>query len=116
MYFKPDYNNLINAPLHGDRMEVSMKLMTAVIPCYNSAAYMNHAIDTLLSGGEEIEILIVNDGSTDDTQKIAEEYQAKHPSVIRVINQENGGHGEAVIPGWPMLSGCILRWLTVMTG
>lgn len=76
-----------------------MKLMTAVIPCYNSAAYMSHAIETLLSGGEEMEIIIVNDGSSDDTQKIAEEYQERHPSIIRVISQENGGHGEAVNTG-----------------
>lgn len=76
-----------------------MKLLTAAIPCYNSAAYMNRAIDTLLSGGEEMEIIIVNDGSSDDTQKIAEEYQAKYPSIIKVIKQENGGHGEAVNTG-----------------
>jgi len=76
-----------------------MKLLTAAIPCYNSAAYMSHAIETLLSGGEEMEIIIVNDGSSDDTQKIAEEYQAKYPTIIRVIKQENGGHGEAVNTG-----------------
>lgn len=76
-----------------------MKLLTAAIPCYNSAAYMCHAIETLLSGGDEIEIIIVNDGSSDDTQKIGEEYQQRYPNIIRVINQENGGHGEAVNTG-----------------
>ena len=76
-----------------------MKLLTAAIPCYNSAAYMNRAIDTLLSGGEEMEIIIVNDGSVDDTQKIAEEYQTRYPSIIKVVYQENGGHGEAVNTG-----------------
>lgn len=76
-----------------------MKLLTAVIPCYNSAAYMSHAIETLLSGGDEMEIIIVNDGSTDETQNIGEEYQAKHPGIIRIISQENGGHGEAVNTG-----------------
>lgn len=60
---------------------------------------MNHAIDTVLTGGEEIEILIVNDGSKDDTAKIAEEYAAKYPTIIRAIHQENGGHGEAVNTG-----------------
>lgn len=76
-----------------------MKLLTAAIPCYNSAAYMARAIETLLSGGEEIEIIIINDGSVDDTLKIAEEYRQDYPSIIRVINQENGGHGEAVNTG-----------------
>jgi glycosyltransferase involved in cell wall biosynthesis len=86
-----------------------MKLLTAAIPCYNSADYMHRAIDTLLTGGEEIEILIINDGSSDDTQKIAEEYQAKHPSIIRLINQENGGHGEAVNAGLVSATGLYFK-------
>ena len=86
-----------------------MKLLTAAIPCYNSAAYMNHAIDTLLTGGEEMEIIIVNDGSTDDTQKIAEEYQSKYPTIIRVIHQENGGHGEAVNAGLANATGLYFK-------
>jgi Glycosyltransferases involved in cell wall biogenesis len=76
-----------------------MKLLTAAIPCYNSAEYMGHAIESLLTGGEDMEILIVNDGSKDDTAKIADEYAAKYPSIIRAIHQENGGHGEAVNTG-----------------
>ena len=60
---------------------------------------MNHAIDSVLTGGEDIEILIINDGSKDDTAKIAEEYAAKYPTIIRAIHQENGGHGEAVNTG-----------------
>ncbi len=86
-----------------------MKLLTAAIPCYNSEAYMGHAIDTLLSGGEEMEIIIVNDGSSDNTQKIAEEYQAKYPSIIRVIKQENGGHGEAVNTGLANANGLYFK-------
>jgi len=86
-----------------------MKLLTAAIPCYNSAAYMNRAIDTLLSGGEEMEIIIINDGSSDDTQKIAMEYQTKHPSVIRVIHQDNGGHGEAVNTGLANATGLYFK-------
>ena len=46
------------------------KLITFAVPCYNSAAYMQRCIDTLLTAGEEAEIIIVNDGSTDDTRKI----------------------------------------------
>ncbi|NLL73895.1 MAG: glycosyltransferase family 2 protein [Clostridiales bacterium] len=76
-----------------------MKLLTAAVPCYNSAEYMSHAIDTLLSGGDDIEIIIVNDGSKDDTEKIGLKYQEKYPDIVRVISQENGGHGEAVNTG-----------------
>jgi glycosyltransferase involved in cell wall biosynthesis len=76
-----------------------MKLITAAIPCYNSAAYMSKAIESLLVGGEDIEIIIVNDGSKDDTAKIADEYANKYPTIIKAIHQENGGHGEAVNAG-----------------
>lgn len=76
-----------------------MKLLTAAIPCYNSAAYMRRAIETLLTGGEDMEILIINDGSKDDTGKIADEYAKKYPRIIRAIHQENGGHGDAVNTG-----------------
>ena len=86
-----------------------MKLLTAAIPCYNSAAYMSRAIETLLTGGEEMDIIIVNDGSSDDTQKIAEEYQRNYPSIIRVINQENGGHGEAVNTGLANAAGMYFK-------
>ena len=76
-----------------------MKLLTVAIPCYNSEDYLANAIETLLPGGKELEIIIVNDGSTDDTLKVAEKYQKKHPDIVRIISQENGGHGEAVNTG-----------------
>lgn len=76
-----------------------MKLLSVVVPCYNSQQYMKKCIDSLLNGGEEVEILIVNDGSVDDTAKIADDYERKYPSIVRAIHQENGGHGEAVNAG-----------------
>ena len=76
-----------------------MKVLSVAIPCYNSEAYMAKAIESLLPGGEDIEILIVNDGSKDNTQTIGEEYAMKYPGIVRVIKQENGGHGEAVNTG-----------------
>ena len=76
-----------------------MKLLSAAIPCYNSAAYMEKAIESLLKGGEDVEIIIVNDGSTDATAQIADQYALKYPSIIKTIHQENGGHGCAVNTG-----------------
>lgn len=76
-----------------------MKLLTIAIPSYNSAEYMRKCIDSLLPGGEDVEIIIVNDGSTDATADIAEEYREKFPSIVKVINKENGGHGSAVNAG-----------------
>lgn len=77
-----------------------MKLLSIAVPCYNSAAYMEHCLDTLLTGGEEVEIIIVNDGSTkDNTAEIAERYQAAHPTIVKAIHKENGGHGSGVNAG-----------------
>lgn len=76
-----------------------MKYISFVIPCYNSQDYMSRAIESILTGGEEIEIIIVNDGSTDRTSEIAHEYRKQYPNVVRVIDKENGGHGDAVNAG-----------------
>lgn len=76
-----------------------MKLITFAIPCYNSQDYMSHCIDSILSVKEDIEIVIINDGSKDDTLKIAKEYEKKYPEIIKVVDQENQGHGEGVNQG-----------------
>lgn len=77
-----------------------MKLLSVAVPCYNSSEYMDKCIKTLLSGGEDIEIIIVDDGSTkDNTAEIADNYAKEYPSIVKVIHQENGGHGEGVNQG-----------------
>ena len=76
-----------------------MKLLTFAIPSYNSQDYMEHCILSLLPGGDDVEILIVDDGSKDRTAEIADEYERKYPGIVRAIHQENGGHGEAVNAG-----------------
>ena len=76
-----------------------MKLLTVTVPCYNSQDYMERCIDSLLPGGEDVEIIIVDDGSTDRTAQIADEYARKYPEIVRVIHQENGGHGAGLNAG-----------------
>ena len=76
-----------------------MKLLTFAIPSYNSQDYMEHCIQSLLPGGDDVEILVVDDGSKDRTAEIADEYEKKYPGIVRAIHQENGGHGEAVNAG-----------------
>ena len=68
-----------------------MKLLTIAIPCYNSQDYMRKCVDSLLIGGDDVEILIINDGSQDRTAEIANEYEKNYPGIIRAIHQENGG-------------------------
>lgn len=77
-----------------------MKLLSIAIPCYNSEAYMRKCIDSLLVGGEDVEIIIVDDGSTKDrTAEIADEYAAQFPTIIKAVHKANGGHGSAVNAG-----------------
>ena len=79
---------------------MQQKLITFAVPCYNSAAYMRHCIETLLSAGEQAEIILVDDGSVkDETPAICDEYAAKYPTIVKAIHQENGGHGEGVNQG-----------------
>ncbi len=73
-----------------------MKYISFAIPSYNSESYMEHAIQSILPAGEDVEILVVNDGSKDRTREIGELYASKYPSIVKVINKENGGHGDAV--------------------
>ncbi|MCI8578084.1 MAG: glycosyltransferase family 2 protein [Lachnospiraceae bacterium] len=87
-----------------------MKLLSIAIPCYNSEAYMRNCIESLLPGGDEVEILIVDDGSARDrTGEIADEYEAKYPGICRAIHQENGGHGEAVNAGLRAATGIYFK-------
>lgn len=76
-----------------------MKLISFAVPCYNSQDYLNHCIETLLVGGEDVEIIIINDGSKDRTKDIANEYQSKYPGIVRAVHKENGGHGSGVNRG-----------------
>jgi glycosyltransferase involved in cell wall biosynthesis len=76
-----------------------MKILTVAIPSYNSEAYMKKAIDHAVVGGDDVEVLIIDDGSKDRTLEIARDYEARFPGIVRAIHQENKGHGGAVNTG-----------------
>ncbi|WP_073983170.1 AEC family transporter [Actinomyces bouchesdurhonensis] len=77
---------------------MSAPLLTVIVPAYNSEDYLDRALTTLVGYGDELETIIVNDGSKDNTAQIADEWAARYPSV-RVIHQENKGHGGAAASG-----------------
>ena len=70
---------------------------------------MRNCVDSLLKGGEDVEILIVDDGSKDDTLKIAKEYEEKYPTIVKAIHQENKGHGGAVNTGLAHATGLYFK-------
>lgn len=86
-----------------------MKLLSITIPCYNSQEYMEKCVDSLLAGGEDVEIIIVDDGSSDNTGSIAKAYEKKYPSIVKAVRKENGGHGSAVNAGLSQATGLFFK-------
>lgn len=88
-----------------------MKILSVAIPSYNSQDYMSKAIESVLPGGDDVEIIVVDDGSKDRTREIGEEYAKKYPGIVKVISQENGGHGCAVNTGLENATGVYYKVL-----
>lgn len=86
-----------------------MKLLTVTVPCYNSQDYMENCINSLLTGGDRVEIIIIDDGSADQTGVIADAFAERYPDIVRVIHQPNGGHGEGVNQGLAHASGTYFK-------
>ena len=74
------------------------KTLTFLVPCYNVEHCVRHCIDSMLVDPilDDIEILLINDGSKDKTLEILREYETKYPDTVRVIDKPNGGWGTAI--------------------
>lgn len=98
------------------------KYITFAIPSYNSQDYLSNCIESIVGLGEEVEVIVINDGSKDNTLKIALDYQKKYPNIIRIIDKENGGHGSGVNAGIEKATGLYYKvvdsddWLDEETG
>lgn len=77
------------------------KILTITVPSYNTEKYIDECLPTLMSSeiNDRLEIIMVNDGSSDGTLEKAREYEKKFPNTIRVIDKENGGHGSTINKG-----------------
>ena len=82
-----------------------MKYITFAVPCYNSEAYMKRCVDSLVAGGGDVEVILIDDGSGDGTGRIADEYMIRYPDIVRVVHKENGGHGSGVNKGLELARG-----------
>jgi len=78
-----------------------VKLLSIIIPSYNVEKYIKDAIAPYLELDftKRIEVLIVNDGSKDNTLQLAKQYEEQNPNMIKVIDKKNGGHGSAINAG-----------------
>lgn len=77
------------------------KILTVVMPSYNAESYLYETVPTILASKfvNDIELIIVNDGSKDNTLKIAQSFEESHPNTVKIIDKENGGHGSAINVG-----------------
>ena len=79
-----------------------MKILTVVIPSYNVESTLNDTLDSLCADEtilDDLDIVVVDDGSADGTSRIARRYAGRHPDSVRLIRKENGGHGSTVNEG-----------------
>ena len=75
--------------------ETMNPVLTISIAAYNVGVYLKEGLDSL-EGVDGLEVLIINDGSTDDTARVAGAFVESNPDVFRLINKENGGYGSTV--------------------
>ena len=90
------------------------KLLTIVIPTYNMQSYLHRCLDSLLLSDkqmEQLEVLVVNDGSKDNSSAIAHEYETKYPGVFQVIDKENGNYGSCINRGLKEATGKYIKIL-----
>lgn len=88
-----------------------MKTLSFIIPAYNSEAFLRKCLDSMLSPEvlARLDILVVNDGSTDATPTIAQEYCRRYPDSVCLLSQENKGHGGALNTGCAAARGKYLK-------
>lgn len=90
-----------------------MKVLTVLVPVYNTEKYIRRCLDSVTSREvlSDIEVLVVSDGSRDNSEAIARKYEEKYPDTVKVIAKENGGHGSTINKGLELASGKYFRVL-----
>lgn len=84
-----------------------MKILTISIASYNVEKFINNTLNSLIDERilNELEVLIVNDGSKDNTAQLVQEYQNRYPATFKLVNKENGGYGSTINTSMPKASG-----------
>lgn len=93
------------------KYRMSQKILSVVVPSYNTAGFIVKNIMTFLDEKilDDLEVLLINDGSTDNTCDIARKLENQYPNTVRVIDKENGGHGSVINVGIQESTGQYLK-------
>lgn len=88
---------------------MNQPLLSIAVPCYNSQDYLEKCVRSLLIGKNQVEIILVDDGSKDHTPQICDQLHSTYPDIIKVIHKPNGGHGSGVNAGIQAASGLYFK-------
>ena len=88
-----------------------MKTLSVVVPVYNTENYIKRCLDFMLVDEiiDDLEVILVNDGSKDNSIKIMRDYESRFPESVVVVDKENGGHGSTINAGLKIASGKYFR-------
>ncbi len=85
------------------------KILSIIIPTYNAEAYLEKCLNSIILINKELlekcEVIVINDGTPDNSAQIAKKFVEKYPSVCKLVNKENGGHGSAINTGVQHITG-----------
>lgn len=90
---------------------MGIKTLSIIIPAYNVEKYISHCLKNLTTVIDDLDIIVVNDGSTDNTLKPVKDFQKKHKESVQIIDKQNGGHGSTINAAIKLAQGKYLRVL-----
>lgn len=109
--FRFIYLVFINTVKKEDEKLQGKDMVSIIIPMYNAGKSIEHCLKSLINQTyDNIEIILVNDGSTDNTQKICQDYKTKHKNII-LLNQENSGPSVARNKGIEVSNGRYIQFV-----
>lgn len=90
-----------------------MKLLSIIIPTYNMEALLPRCLDSLVSAkhADQLDVLVVNDGSKDNSSEVGHTYEKKYPGIVTVVDKPNGNYGSTINAGLPLAKGLYVKVL-----
>ena len=89
------------------------KILSIIIPTYNMESLLTQCLNSLMVSKnlDMLEVLVINDGSTDKSSQIAHQYEVEYPNSFRVIDKANGNYGSCINAALPLVKGKYVRIL-----